>query len=51
VEGVATVLMLPDVVNAVGVVVVKMNTSSCCPSAGGVIVAIAAVPLMNEMND
>jgi len=35
------------VVNAVGVVVVKMNISMCAPSSGGVTVAIATVPEMN----
>jgi hypothetical protein len=38
--------MLPVVVNAVGVVVVNTNASIWHPSAGGVIVAIATVPVI-----
>jgi hypothetical protein len=48
--GVTTFLMLPVVVNAVGVVVVKTNANIWHPSAGGVIVAIATVPVMNVRN-
>jgi hypothetical protein len=40
--------MLPVVVNAVGVVVVKMKHSVVTPSSGGTIVAIATVPEMND---
>jgi hypothetical protein len=44
--GVVTAFILPVVVNAVGVVVVKMKHNICAPSSGGVTVAIATVPLM-----
>jgi len=47
-DGVATALMFPEVVNATGVVVVKIKHNKCAPSAGGVTVAIAVVPLMND---
>jgi len=42
--GVATALMLPVVVNAAGIVVVKIKHRRCAPSSGGVTVAIATVP-------
>jgi hypothetical protein len=42
--------MFPVVVNATGVVVVKIKHSKCAPSAGGVIVAIATVPEINVKN-
>jgi hypothetical protein len=44
--GVITYAILPVVVNAVGVVVVKIKHSKCAPSAGGVTFAIATVPLI-----
>jgi len=50
VAGVVTALILPVVVNATGVVVVKMKTSICEPVTGGVTVAIATVPLINVKN-
>jgi len=40
--------MFPVVVNATGVVVVKIKHSKCAPVTGGVTVAIATVPLMND---
>jgi len=49
-EGVATALMLPVVVNATGVVVVKIMHSKCAPSSGGVTVAIAVVPEIKLRN-
>jgi hypothetical protein len=42
--------MLPVVVNATGVVVVKMKHNRCAPAIGGVTVAIAVVPLIKVRN-
>jgi hypothetical protein len=44
--GVTTFLIFPVVVNATGVVVVKINANIWHPSAGGVTVAIATVPVI-----
>jgi hypothetical protein len=48
--GVWTYLILPVVVNAVGVVVVNTKANICVPSIGAVIVAIAVVPVMKVRN-
>jgi hypothetical protein len=48
--GVAIALILPAVVNAVGVVVVKMKHNICVPVAGGVTVTTAVVPVISVRN-
>jgi hypothetical protein len=48
--GVATLAIFPVVVNATGVVVVKIITSKCEPVTGGVTVETAVVPVTNERN-